>query len=398
MARFASREAYFDYLDDYAGQRRTEINKEHLSQGLITSYLLEMHYDDSDAENEAKIAIGDWTLERVGEEESFFTIYNPEKTVGYAEIISPRFMLVHSTLPTAEADNLVKHKIKGSLRLDSAWLSGLYLQEFWRKIVHKAQPHRVVKIKFEHQSSFQATEFGEEYELFRDGDYDDDEVSEQPSSVSEIKEQSFQIARILPKLQDIYPPFKAIKMIRIPALASPGGYDLWSWGKMTYRAHSFRHGRSMLTTVTSLYNQLTEFIEDNLLFSIERTNLSIRGEGYSLQGSPLILKFNPELLESTFLKLVETTFVKGQGPLRLWGNPIWMGGSKVHVYGIDLHLWQKIYVEVTRTHMTVVLPKGTCGNTVHRLVTNIQRFVSPGVEAFLGNVSYQELIDTVFGD
>jgi hypothetical protein len=86
----------------------------------------------------------------------------------------------------------------------------------------------------------------------------------------------------------------------------------------------------------------------------------------------------------------------GQGPLRLMGNPIRLSERKVHVYGVDLHLWQRIYLEMTPKHMTVVLPRGTCGNTIHRLVTNIQRYVAPTINVFIGDTRYSDLIQNVF--
>ena len=38
-----------------------------------------------------------------------------------------------------------------------------------------------------------------------------------------------------------------------------------------------------------------------------------------------------------------------------------------------------------------VLPQGTCGNTIHRLVTNIQKMLEPDIEVYVGDVLYQVL-------
>jgi hypothetical protein len=42
-----------------------------------------------------------------------------------------------------------------------------------------------------------------------------------------------------------------------------------------------------------------------------------------------------------------------------------------------------------------ILPQGTCGNTFHRLVTNIQRYVCPNIEAWLGSKPFQALADAM---
>ena len=47
---------------------------------------------------------------------------------------------------------------------------------------------------------------------------------------------------------------------------------------------------------------------------------------------------------------------------------------------------------VSGYNLTALLPDGTCGNTIHRLVTNIQRFLDPAVEAWIGDTPYSDLI------
>jgi hypothetical protein len=43
--------------------------------------------------------------------------------------------------------------------------------------------------------------------------------------------------------------------------------------------------------------------------------------------------------------------------------------------------------------MVVIVPKGTCGNTIHRLVTNVQQYLDPRVTVYVGDRNYTELID-----
>lgn len=69
-----------------------------------------------------------------------------------------------------------------------------------------------------------------------------------------------------------------------------------------------------------------------------------------------------------------------------------MGPGKYHVYGMDRHLWQPIFLEMTRHQLVAVVPRGTCGNTIHRLVTNIQRFLDPAAKAFVGDKPYQDMV------
>ena len=112
-----------------------------------------------------------------------------------------------------------------------------------------------------------------------------------------------------------------------------------------------------------------------------------------IAGSPLYVKFETALNEATFRHWIVSTFNRSQNKFRLWGNPIWLGNTKVHVYGIDKHLWQPLTMEITNKHFLAVVPEGSCGNLVHRLITNVQRYIDPGAEAYIGDREYKNIVD-----
>jgi hypothetical protein len=43
--------------------------------------------------------------------------------------------------------------------------------------------------------------------------------------------------------------------------------------------------------------------------------------------------------------------------------------------------------------LIAIIPRGTCGNTVHRLVTNIQRYIDPAAQVSVGDSKYEEIVD-----
>src|SRR5205823_995639 len=120
-------------------------------------------------------------------------------------------------------------------------------------------------------------------------------------------------------------------------------------------------------------------------------------KGTSFKGVPLIINFAEELSEATFNRWVDLAFQK-RNQFRLWGDPIRLGPRKVHVYGADRHLWQPINLEMTTNRVVAILPKGTCGNTFHRLVTNVQHYVCPKIEVWLGAKPFQQLVSEVKND
>ncbi len=395
---FTSREKAFDFLDDYARQRREEIERHRLGrdQGLIKSYLIETLPANGDPVTNVPDILRDsgWRAVPV-DDTAFYRVQDNQGEIGLLESLSSRHLLLHSIKRTDHADKAVRNAVFTTARLDFAWLAGSTFQTIWQHLILPQMPRRFVTFKFEHLARFEGTLWNERDEELDEG-WNVDELTERRASTLAITERADQIARFLEQLQIYHPPFKAIKMLRIPAAEERGGYDFWSWGKITYRAPSFRDGRSQILSITRLYERATQEIERRLWFQVETTTLHDGGESITLTGAPVTLIFEPPLPLSTFQNFVNTTFERGQGPLRLWGNPIYLGEQKVHIYGIDLHLWKRIYLEITPRQMIVVLPRGTCGNSVHRLVTNIQRYLTPTVKVFIGDVQYDDLIEDVF--
>jgi hypothetical protein len=132
--------------------------------------------------------------------------------------------------------------------------------------------------------------------------------------------------------------------------------------------------------------------EDKAWYSLEGESVVAPGAFQKLVGAPVSIEFSEPLSKETFDYLIKFTFVRVRNRFGLWGNPIWLGPKKVHVYGIDKHLWQPIFLEITDEHLTAIVPKGTCGNTVHRLVTNIQRYIDPAARVFVGDTKYVDIV------
>lgn len=395
---FTSKEQAFDFLDDYASQRREEIERRQLGkdQGLIKSYVLEtLPTDGNSAMDMSTILRGvEWQVSPINGAD-LYRVRDTEGELGFLEPVSSRHLVLHSTKETRRADKALRNTVFATAQLDFVWLAGSAFETIWQQLVLPQMPDRFVTFKFEHLARFEDTQWDDEDEEL-DEEWSADDLIERRASALQITERSEQIERFLPELQRYHPPFKVIKMLRIPATGVHGGYDVWSWGKVTYRSPTFRDGRSQVLSLTRLYEEATRSIEQRLWFEVERTSLRDGSETVTFTGAPVTITFDPPLSLPTFQNFVETTFERGQGPFRLWGNPINVSERKVHIYGIDLHLWKRIYLEITPRQIVAVLPQGTCGNTVHRLVANVQRYLAPSVNAFIGDVLYNDLLRDVF--
>ncbi|RMF27276.1 MAG: hypothetical protein D6759_18020 [Chloroflexi bacterium] len=394
---FSSKEQVFDFLDDYAYQRKEEIDRRQLGrdQGLIKSYLLETmpgnHEERMGMDLSVVLRGTGWQLIPI-EGTALYQVHDDEGELGFLEPLSSRHLALHSISETRRADKAIRNTVLTTSQLDFAWLSSSYFQVLWQHLILPQMPKRFVKLRFEHEARFEADSWdGREEESL-------EEPMERRASSLTITERSRNVAQFLPDLQKVHPPFRVIKMLRIPAPELRGGYDLWSWGKMTYRAPSFRDGRAQMLSIARLYERTTRVIEQHLWFQVKRTTGEEGSEGVTLKGAPVTFTFAPPLSITAFRNFITTTFERGQGPLRLWGNPIWLGDNKAHIYGMDLHLWRRIYLEITPRHMHVILPRGTCGNTVHRLVVNVLRYLTPTAQIFIGETAYERLVEDALLD
>lgn len=59
-------------------------------------------------------------------------------------------------------------------------------------------------------------------------------------------------------------------------------------------------------------------------------------------------------------------------PFRLWAVPRKLDQEEWEANAVDLHVGQTLRLEITPRWMRVLLGEHTCGNTLARLITNLQ--------------------------
>jgi hypothetical protein len=133
--------------------------------------------------------------------------------------------------------------------------------------------------------------------------------------------------------------------------------------------------------------------ESKAWYSIQKETVAVPGAFQRLVGSPLSIKFSEPLTQETLEYWLKSTFGRIRNRFRFWGNPIKLGPKKFQIYGIDRHLWQPIFMEITANYLIAIIPKGTCGNTIHRLVTNIQKYIDPAANVFVGDTKYEAMVE-----
>ena len=86
-------------------------------------------------------------------------------------------------------------------------------------------------------------------------------------------------------------------------------------------------------------------------------------------GSPITLRFSQRIPDLDYL--LEQPFSASE-PFRLWGLPRHDGEGVAEVEAVDLHVGQRLRFDITAEWLRVYLFEGGCGNTVTRLVSNLQ--------------------------
>jgi hypothetical protein len=322
-----------------------------------------------------------------------------QRTVGYVEQFNERFFAFYTSDESQNATQRVNRWITRSPDLDSSWFSSQLLQRLWDTDVSQRGDERFGKLTFQHESIFEMPEDAAEEldsessdEDNEDNDTDDQPDFERRKARFHMADRIGRIRASLGNLQENYAPLHALYALRFPSRVGRGSHDLYQQGRLTNRSDSFEEHRNMVRYLYRTYGAMLTLTEDTAWHHMETAPANMR-TNIGAKGVPLIVRFKEDLSAPTFRHLVTRAFQK-RNRFRLWGDPIWLGPTKVHVYGADRHLWQPINIEMTEKSLVAILPHGTCGNTFHRLVTNIQAYVCPSIEAWLGGEPFQGIVDT----
>ena len=376
------REDYFDLLSGLASSTPGNLDKRKLPAGLQKSYLLETAGCGGPAVTEI-MQRSDLACESVEGDEKLYRIVDADNNgLALLECISDRYYALYTLLPSQASDKLIRSAVAKNPWLDHLWISSQSFRALWDHVKLVNSGRRYGKVTFEHESVFEVIESDGELEA----NYEDERRASRFTMVDRLDE----IERQLGPLQNTYAPLASITHLRIPA-SGPGGHELYYDGKVTNRSNSFLDHRSALLNVVDMYGKLTAQVEESLWVS-QQTELAT---GFELNTAVAELVFSEELSEDTFRRWMINMFNNRRNRFRISGFPRWLSDTKVQANALDQHLWQPLIMEFTTKRAVIILPRGTCGNTINRLVSNVQRFVDPKVKAFVGDVEYSSLIPEI---
>lgn len=400
-----SRLEYLDYLDHWTVGTVDELRAHMTPRALVKAYLLETSRFDGQRDAVSALSSASSSVTSVDSTLHRLRWRGDNMDWALLDVADERYPILYTAVETKIAGKRVDRLVTSSALLDRAWFAAPMFQRLWDLVLGTFPDYRFSQIVFQHTSVYEALPEPslaepEPYQVPADEDTavdDEDETSdvddpseervfaERREAKMRITERVGRLRTAIPAMREIYNPLASIVQLRMPATLR-GGHDVYYDGRFTNRSDSFAAFRQTVKTVATIYRNSTE--------AAEATAWPVAAEEATDRfspGAPIFLKFNDAIDPATFERWIAALRRKNNR-FRLWANPIARGGGKVHLYAVDNHLWQPIDLEVTRSHIFGLLPQGTCGNTVHRLVTNIQRYIDPAVTAFIGDEPYQNFL------
>ncbi len=275
-----------------------------------------------------------------------------------------RFWSIHTDMSAGDARALINKEVEAHRELDRIWLPSEHLRNLWPNSVTR----RV-------QTSFQGEGFVGRSDAARDL-----KVRLSGNNANELLEYISQNQRYRSSVS-----FQSVQ-------ASLDDEDFGSieeavsrTGLFAASGDSFEFHVQFVRSVVQRYKNLVLACESR---AIGYTSFDENGvePGGRMVGEPIVVRFAREIED---LSGFVAELLSSRQPYRLWGVPE-IVGDYAEVEAVDLHVGSRLRLDIGTDWLRIYLDSGCCGNTVARLVANLQhtfdgalQFVDPGLQAAL---------------
>jgi hypothetical protein len=314
------------------------------------AFVLEVHTDDPDA----------YLTEIAGRgnvqdtDDAFLSrVFAASAGEFWVNRLQPRFWVFHTTGASVPAAAWLRDRVESRRDTDWMWLPSAHL----RYIAPDALSRRV-GTRFDGQRLVGSDAAARDLKVQLSGSHAErllDKITDLPDYRSAVSFSNIEVDLNDP---DLGPLRESVRR----------------WGAFAAHGEQFTHHAQFVQTVISRYARLVETIEAlSLRFApLDTTNATTSQDadtgGASFAGMPIGIRFSrpipdlPAFCEELF---------SSRAPFRLWGQPA-VTDDEALVEAVDLHVGQRIGIELGRDWMRVYLHAGSCGNTVARLISNLQ--------------------------
>jgi hypothetical protein len=262
-------------------------------------------------------------------------------TVGFLDTLNPRFWQLHSTSPADEVARTVRAVVAGDPRLDTAWLPKTLLRDLdgehlWVKSAFQADEllgsdvsARRWRARFEGDAPEGLLDLldGTEYER----------AAALTGLGSHVREPNIGEALVVVDFQGAF-------------VTGQGDFSV---------------AASAIWNMVRRYERWVRALEDRHRLS----SRALEGSGFTVEGDVATIHFGRDV--ENLDRLVEGLFTAKE-PFRLWGVPERTHGGWF-ADAVDLHVGHPMRIDILSDRVRVLLGPETCGNTLARLLTNLQQ-------------------------
>jgi hypothetical protein len=268
----------------------------------------------------------------------------------FVDTANARFWQLHSTAKADVVDSLVKAKLVPDHRLDCAWMPAHLLHEFegtrtWLKssfasdqlLPAKGEPARRWRMQLE---------------------------GDAPEELLEL------IAG-----NDRYASNASLTAVASTVVDGERTVQLATdfQGKTVSRGSSFELIAGILWRASMHYEDYIKSLENRHRL----TALPCQPAGLTISGDIAVFELKRKIPN---IELFLDGLFSCREPFRLWGVPREVGGGQWEANAVDLHVGQTLRLEITPYWIRVMLGEHTCGNTLARLITNLQQHFDARVD------------------
>ncbi|MEV2193511.1 hypothetical protein AB0I02_21355 [Streptomyces phaeochromogenes] len=338
--------------------RATMVERLRDASGPTRTVVLEAHCEASDPEERIRSVFG--ANDYAATDDAFLFRVFVENGEVWVDQLGGRFWSVHTSMPMRKINPFLHEKIERRRDLDWMWLPSGHLENLWPDAISNR-----VRTKFHGRDFLTEDDPAQDLTINLAGRGAERllrHISNDEKYRSAVSFDSVQVALSDPNLGRINEGVDRMGRFAVS-------------GDLEYHFQ-------FVDAVVHRYSRLVELCEARAI------NWSSAGsEGGSIfTGSPIAIRFSRQI--PSLEHFVGSLFASRQ-PFRLWGVPE-LSGDVAKVEAVDLHVGHSLRMEIGVQWMRVYLDKGTCGNTIARLVSNLQHrfdsqleFIDPELQAAL---------------
>lgn len=318
-----------------------------LRPGRVKSRLLEAHASEASGDGAEHLLRqvaedADLSMRQVGD--GLWTLLG-SGDVFFVDALNPRFWLLHSTASADQLRRLLTRHVLTSARLDRAWFSSDQLDQLEGE-------RRWVRSSFS-SDTLQPNETGAVVPRRWRVQVEGENPNELLALVS--REERYRAGAALTAVSS---------RLHEPGMGSAEVAADYQ-GSFVASGTDFHLVAGLLWRTLDRYEAYVRALEDGYRLGVAATEQG----GMTLDGEVAMVRFPHEVKDLN--ALVSNLFTCTE-PFRLWAVPREVSPDQWEANAVDLHVGHPLTLEITPNWLRVLLGPDTCGNTLARLVANLQ--------------------------